>query len=133
VYETSVQQQSAVVVADGPGQTSGGDSEHHVDQGYMDSLASGLRTPAAGGGENFISESGHHLNTPPSCNLDAEHDVAPLRFRRLHDILEPGTPAGRAAREVSDQLYMAEGEEPSSFYQSEKEAIIPIKVAVQLE
>jgi hypothetical protein len=109
------------VAADGPGQTSGGDSKHHVDQGFMDSPVLGLRTPTAGVGENSISKIGQHLNTPPSCILDAEHDRAPLRFRRLNDILGPWTPPGRAAREVFDQLYMAKGEEPNSFCQVEKE------------
>jgi hypothetical protein len=88
----------------------------------MDSPVSGMRTPTAGGGENSISEIGQLLNTPPSCNLDAEHDDAPLRFRRLNDILGPWTPPGRAAREVFDQLNMAEGEEPNSFCQAEKKA-----------
>jgi hypothetical protein len=72
------------VAADGPGQTSGGDSKHHVDQGFMDSPVLGLRTPTAGVGENSISKIGQHLNTRPSCILDAEHDRAPLRFSGLH-------------------------------------------------
>jgi hypothetical protein len=122
VYETSVQWQPAVVNAGFSRQASRGDSEHHVDQGYMDSPVLGLRTPVTGGRGNSVSEIEQHLHTPPSCNLDAEHDDAPLRFRRLNDILGPGTPPGRAAREVSDQLSLAEREESSSFSQAEKEA-----------
>jgi hypothetical protein len=99
-----------------------GEAVNHVDQGYMESPVSGLRTPAVGGGRNSISEIEQHLHTPPSCNLDVEHDDAPLRFRRLNDILGSGTPPGRAAREVFDQLHMAEGEEPGSFSQVDKEA-----------
>jgi hypothetical protein len=69
------------VDADDPRQTSRGDSEHHVDQGYMDSPVSDLRTPATSGGGNSISKIEQHMHTPPSCNLDAEHDNAPLIFR----------------------------------------------------
>jgi hypothetical protein len=110
VTETRFQQTSATGDADDSGQSTRGVSKQHVDQGYMDTPVTGLRTPSDGGGDRSIPETEQQPKTPPSCNLDAEHDDAPLRFRNLHDILGPRTPPGRAAREVPDHLYMAEGE-----------------------
>jgi hypothetical protein len=52
--------------------------------------------------------------------LDAEHDDAPLRYRGLSDILGSASPPGPAARNVVDHLYLAEGDESSTFSQAEK-------------
>jgi hypothetical protein len=54
--------------------------------------------------------------TPPteSPDLDMEHDDAPRRFRRLENILGPGSPPGLTNQEVTEELLAAINEEPSS-------------------
>jgi hypothetical protein len=54
--------------------------------------------------------------TPPteSPDLDMEHDDAPRRFRRLENILGPGSPPGLTNQEVIEELLAAINEEPSS-------------------
>jgi hypothetical protein len=54
--------------------------------------------------------------SPPSAepDLDIDQDDAPLRFRTMGDILGPGTPPGRADRDVVEELMMAISEEPTS-------------------
>jgi hypothetical protein len=88
----------------------------------MGTSATGLGTPADGGGDMSIHGTEQQPKTPPSCNLDVEHDDAPLRFRNLNDILGPGSPLERVVREVLDHLFMVAREKPNSFYQAEKEA-----------
>jgi hypothetical protein len=59
--------------------------------------------------------------TPPSENLDADHDEdVPLRCRNLSEIICPGTPPRQEAKGV--QLLMAAGEEPRSFKQAEQDS-----------
>jgi hypothetical protein len=59
--------------------------------------------------------------SPPSDNLDADHDdETPLRYRKLTDILGLGTPPGFAAREAIHQLFLAEGDAPTNFKQAEQ-------------
>lgn len=49
--------------------------------------------------------------------LDADHDDdAPVRFRKLDDVLGPSTPPGPAARELEGgELMFTTAEEPTSF------------------
>jgi hypothetical protein len=56
-------------------------------------------TPVAGSAGSVASGSRGSLHTPPLKNLDAEHEEdAPLRFRKLTDILGTSTPPSQAAR-----------------------------------
>jgi hypothetical protein len=57
--------------------------------------------------------------TPPSANLDANHDDGPLRYRHLTDILGPGSPPGQAARVLQEELMLVRGEEPATYSQAE--------------
>jgi hypothetical protein len=60
------------------------------------------------------------FQTPPSENLDADHeDDAPLRYRKLTDILGPSTPLCQAARTNVEYLLLASEEEPTTFKQDE--------------
>jgi hypothetical protein len=72
-----------------------------------------LRAPDDGGVDRDTQETKGHLDTPP-CKLVAVHDDAPLGFRKMNDVLGPGSPSGSAVRDVPSQLFMA-AEEPSSF------------------
>jgi hypothetical protein len=45
-----------------------------------------------------VSTRGDQHQTPPSCNLDANHDDAPLRYRQVSELLGPGSPPGQAER-----------------------------------
>jgi hypothetical protein len=69
-----------------------------VSQGAEDGQGStplGAMTPPTGGAGTPLSEGRHQLRTPPSENLDADHEKdAPLRFRALIDNLGPGSPPG---------------------------------------
>jgi hypothetical protein len=67
---------------------------------------SDLRAPGDGGVDSDTHEAEEHLDTSPSCNLDADHDNAPLKLRKMDDILGPSSPPGRAVREVPGQLFM---------------------------
>jgi hypothetical protein len=80
----------------------------------------GLRIPSGGGVDVLISGSDHQFETPPSCNLDAEHDDAPLGYMGLSDILGSVLPPGPVARNVVDHLYLTKGDKPSTFSQAEK-------------
>jgi hypothetical protein len=46
------------------------------------------------------TETASQFNTPPSYNLDADHDDAPLRYRNMSEIIGPTTPPGPAFRDV---------------------------------
>jgi len=58
--------------------------------------------------------------TPPTSGfseyLDVDHDdEAPLRFRRVDNIIGPSTPPGLADRELEEQLMLASDAEPTTF------------------
>jgi hypothetical protein len=71
-------------------------------------------------GRELTSQSGARTQTvtPPTSNLDADHDDAPLRFRHITDILGPGSPPGKAARNLHEELMLVKGEETSTFSQA---------------
>ncbi|WVZ50903.1 hypothetical protein U9M48_002109, partial [Paspalum notatum var. saurae] len=76
-------------------------------------------TPAA-------STSSPVVQTPPldaEEDLDANHDDAPLRFRRVEDMLGSTTPPGQAVRELHEDLLLVDGEEPTTFAQAEQEEV----------
>jgi len=61
--------------------------------------------------------------TPPSAgdvDLDADHDDAPLRFRRLDNVLGPTSPLGLAQRELEEHLLLASDTEPSTFAEAQQ-------------
>ena len=62
---------------------------------------------------------------PPSgdLDLDHEHDDAPLRFRKMEDLLGPDTPHGPAERGVVEDLLLAVGEEPATHEEALKEVL----------
>ncbi|EEC81933.1 hypothetical protein OsI_25798 [Oryza sativa Indica Group] len=62
------------------------------------------------------------VSPPPDVedDLDADHDDAPLRFRRIDDVLGPATPPGQAVRELSEELFAVTAEEPASFAEAEQ-------------
>jgi hypothetical protein len=81
-----------------------------------DSLASHeFRSPAAGGGLSAVSAREDQHQTPPSYNLDADHDDAPLRYRQLSEMLGPGSLPGQAKRILHQELMLVKGEEPATF------------------
>jgi hypothetical protein len=53
--------------------------------------------------------------------LDANHDDAPLRFRRLTDIIGSPAAPGQATRNIPSELFFAATEEPTSFKEVEQE------------
>ena len=60
---------------------------------------------------------------PPSAgdvDLDADHDDAPLRFRRLDNMLGPTSPPGLAQRELEEHLLLASDTEPSTFAEAQQ-------------
>jgi hypothetical protein len=63
----------------------------------------------------------HQFETPPSYNLDANHDDAPLRFRRLAYIIGSPPAPGQAARNIPSELFFAAAEEPTSVKETEQE------------
>lgn len=78
-------------------------------------------TPAATAGTTATSA---EFATPPTIaadDLDADHDDAPLRFRRVDEILGPATPPGLAVREFDDELMMASAEEPASLAEAQQQ------------
>jgi hypothetical protein len=62
-----------------------------------------------------------HFESPLSENVDADHDDAPLRFKKMANIVGPGSPPGQAVKSVLEFLMFAAGEEPATFTQAEKE------------
>jgi hypothetical protein len=75
-----------------------------------------------GGAGTPQSDVGHQSRTPPSKNLDTDHDEdAPLRYRRLTDILGPGSPPRQDARNPIEELVLANGEELATFKQAEQD------------
>lgn len=64
------------------------------------------------------------MSPPPNDNkrLDAVHDVTPLRYRAIENVIGRAPVPGQAARElVDDTLYLASEGEPSSFAEVERE------------
>lgn len=63
------------------------------------------------------------VSPPPGGedDLNADHDDAPFRHRRLDDLLGPATPPGLAVRDVQEELMMVSSKEPTSFAQAAKE------------
>jgi hypothetical protein len=53
-------------------------------------------------------------------DLDADHDDAPLRFRRLDNVLGPTSPPGLAQRELEEHLLLASDTEPSTFAEAQQ-------------
>jgi hypothetical protein len=100
----------------------GGVSVQARDEEHVATPPKILGTPVGGGGISPRSGPIEQGRTPPSCNLDADHDDAHLRYRRLSDILGPVTPPGKANREVQGGLYFEAREEPTSFSQVELKA-----------
>jgi hypothetical protein len=58
---------------------------------------------------------GFRSPTPPSCNMDADHDDAPLRYRQVSELLGPGSPLWQAKRILHQELMPLKGEEPTTF------------------
>jgi hypothetical protein len=77
---------------------------------------------AARRGSPLEIEAENQFRTPPSCNLDADHDDAPLKYRNMSEIIGPATPPGLEFRDVQRELFFAAGEEPTTFSQAEQEA-----------
>jgi hypothetical protein len=59
------------------------------------------------------------VESPLSENLDVDHDDAPLRFRKMVDIVGPGSPPGQAIRNALEFLMFVAGEEPATFTHAE--------------
>jgi hypothetical protein len=64
----------------------------------------------------------YQTETPPSDNLDANHDDAPLRFRRLADIIGSPLALGQAASNIPSEMFFVAVEESTSFKEAEQEA-----------
>jgi hypothetical protein len=55
-------------------------------------------------------------------NLDATHDVdAPLKVRKMADIIGSAPPPGQATMNVHRELFFAAGEEPATFQEAEQD------------
>jgi hypothetical protein len=77
-------------------------------------------TPVVGSAGTIAFGSRDSFQTPPSENLDADHEGdAPLRYRKLTDILGPSAPLCQAARTTVEYLLLASEEEPTTFKQDE--------------
>ena len=64
------------------------------------------------------------MSPPPNDNkrLGTVHDVTPLRYRGIDNVIGRAPVPGQAARElVDDTLYLASEGEPSSFAEVERE------------
>lgn len=61
--------------------------------------------------------------SPPSSSpdLDNDHDDAPVRFRRLDDVLGEAAVPGLAPRVLGDELLAVSAEEPTTFAAAERE------------
>jgi hypothetical protein len=69
-----------------------------------------------------VTEASLQSRTPPSENLDAGHeDDVPLTYRRMGELLGPRSSPGHAIRNLSEQLFLANGEELATFKQVEQE------------
>lgn len=80
-------------------------------------------TPGALAEDRTPSPAPIELVSPPSGepDLDDEHDGAPLRFRRVDNILGDAVVPGQAQRELGDELHAVSAEEPTSFTEAEQE------------
>jgi hypothetical protein len=47
---------------------------------------------------SLVSEESAQPETPPSENLDADHDDAPFRYSKMLEIIGPSSPPGQATR-----------------------------------
>jgi hypothetical protein len=121
VIEARLQETPSCENIGNSGYAAGGVPEHQADQGHLGTTILDLRAPGDEGVDSDTHEAEEHPDTPPPCNLDADHDDAPLKFSKMDDIIGPGSPLGRVVREVPGQLFMAT-EEPSSFSQAKKDA-----------
>jgi hypothetical protein len=87
------------------------EGEEYVSQPPLDH-----HTPQAGGAATPFSGTSSRTRTPPSENLDANHDEdAPLRYKHLLEINGPSSPLGQAARQLQEQLFLVAGEEPTTY------------------
>jgi hypothetical protein len=77
--------------------------------------AQGFRSPTIGGGLSAVLTRGDQHSTPRYCNLDADHDDAPLRYRQVSELLGPGSPLWQAKRILHQELMPLKGEEPATF------------------
>lgn len=82
-------------------------------------------SPHAGGGAAPAGHDEVEFASPPSEAdklLDADHDDdAPLRFRRIDNIIGPASPRGFVPRAlVAEELHMVSSEEPASFAEAER-------------
>jgi hypothetical protein len=68
-----------------------------------------------GGGLSAVSTRRDQHPTPPFCNLDVDHDDAPLRYRQVSELLCLGSPPGQAERILHQELMLVKGEEPATF------------------
>jgi hypothetical protein len=72
-----------------------------------------------------VQDTGHPVEfaTPPDAedlDLDADHDDAPLRFRRIDNVLGESSLPGLAEREPGEQLLLASDVEPTTFAEAQK-------------
>jgi hypothetical protein len=93
-------------------------SDEIPSEGYKTLVARGT----TGGAATPVAEASLQSRTPPSKNLDADHeDYVPLRYKMMGELLGLGSPPGHAIRNLSEQLFLANGEEPTTFKQAEQE------------
>jgi hypothetical protein len=102
-------------------QNAGGVPPGVEDEGYMSPPDLDQMTPPSRAAATLSIDAASQSRTPPSENLDADHDEdVSLRYRNLSEIIGLGTPPGQVARGV--QLLLVAGEEPTSFKQAEQDA-----------
>jgi hypothetical protein len=65
---------------------------------YINPPMMGQNSAQGRGSVTPVSEASAQPETPPSESLDADHDDAPLRYRKMSEIIGPGSPPGHAAR-----------------------------------
>jgi hypothetical protein len=87
----------------------------------MSSPQMGLRTPSVGGVMTPQPDPAYQTETPPSNNLDANHDDAPLWFRRLVDLIGSPPALGQAAKNIPSDMFFVVAEEPTSFKEAKQE------------
>jgi hypothetical protein len=78
------------------GHSGDGDEIHDGGSGHGRTPLERHQSPTSGGTVTPLSKASIHSRSPPSENLDADHDDdVPLWYRKLGDILGPGSPPGQ--------------------------------------
>jgi hypothetical protein len=106
----------------GEGENSGGVLEEGAREGFMSPLTHDFSLPNDRRCATPKPEPEDQSEISFWDSLDVAHDVdAPLKIRKMADLIGSAPSPGQAARSVHRELYFATGEEPATFREVEKE------------